>query len=148
MSIGKRDVAVRVKIKVKFGGKELETSALVNTVFETDQPEILLPARLAEILGLYPPKARSILQEYSVVGGTTAVIKSPEKIDVRLLTEDRETGFVEATAIISDREDEVLISDYLASDLRISIEDAKEGLWRLRDEAIEKVRSSSKPQYW
>ncbi|MEM3382233.1 MAG: hypothetical protein QXQ11_08775 [Candidatus Bathyarchaeia archaeon] len=86
MSIGKREVAIRVKIKVKFGGKELETSALVNTGFETDQPEILLPARLAEILGLYPPKARSILQEYSVVGGTTAVIKSPEKIDVRLLT--------------------------------------------------------------
>ena len=148
MSTGKKDVAVRVKIKVKFGGRELETSALVNTGFETDQPEILLPARLAEIFGLYPPKAGSLLQEYSVVGGTTAVVKSSEKINVQLLIEDRKTSFVEATALISDREDEVLISDSLASELRISIEDAKEGLWRLRDEAVEKVRSTSKPQYW
>ncbi|MBS7626805.1 hypothetical protein KEJ51_07215 [Candidatus Bathyarchaeota archaeon] len=141
-------MAVRVKIRINFDGKELETSALVNTGFETDQPEILLPARLAELLDLYPPKAGSLLQEYSVVGGTTAVIKSPEKINVQLSIEDRKTGSVEATALISDREDEVLISDSLASELRISIEDAKEGLWRLRDESVEKVRSTSKPQYW
>ena len=148
MSMGKKDVAVRVKVRVKFDAKELETSALVNTGFETEQPEILLPARLAEALGIYPPKPGSILQEYSVVGGTTAVIKSSEKIDVQLLIEDRETNLIEATALISDKEDEVLISDSLASELKISIEDAKEGLWRIRDESLAKLRSSSKPQHW
>jgi len=141
-------VAVRVRVKAKSSGGELETAALVNTEFETEQPEILLPARLAEILGLYPPKSGSLLQEYSVVGGTTAVIKSPEKIHVQLLLEDEETTSVEAVTLISDREDEVLISDSLASELKISIEDAKERLWRLRDETLEKLRRSSKPQYW
>lgn len=141
-------MAVRVNVRVKLGGRELVTSALVNTGFETEQPEILLPAKLAEALGLYPPRPGSLLQEYSVVGGTTAVIKSSEKINVQLSVEDRETSSVEATALISDREDEVLIGDSLASELKISIEDAREGLWRLRDEAPEKLRPSSKPQRW
>jgi hypothetical protein len=83
-----------------------------------------------------------------VVGGTATVIKSIEKISVQLLIEDRETSSVEATALISDREDEVLISDSLASELKISIEDARDGLWRLRDETLDKSRLSSKPQRW
>jgi len=83
---------------------------------------------LAEVLGLYPPKPGSLLQEYSVVGGTTSVVKSSEKIKVQLLIEDRETSLVEATPLVSDREDEVMIGDTLASELKISIEDAKEGL--------------------
>jgi len=35
LSMRKKDVAVRVKVRVKFDAKELETSALVNTGFET-----------------------------------------------------------------------------------------------------------------
>lgn len=141
-------MAVRVKIRIRSSERESETSALVNTGFEAEQPEILLPAKLAEMLGLYPPKPGSILQEYSVVGGTTTIIKSSEKIHVQLLIKDREMSSVEAIPLISDREDEALISDSLASMLKISIEDAKEGLWRLLDETPEKPRSSSKPQYW
>ena len=141
-------MAVRVRVRIRSSERESETSALVNTGFETEQPEILLPAGLAEMLGLYPPKSGSLLEEYSVVGGTTTVIKSSEKIHVQLLIEDRETSPVEVIPLISDREDEALISDSLASLLKIVIEDAKEGLWRLRDETPEEVRSSSKPHYW
>lgn len=141
-------MAVRVRVRIRSSERESETSALVNTGFETEQPEILLPAGLAEMLGLYPPKSGSLLEEYSVVGGTTTVIKSSEKIHVQLLIEERETSPVEVIPLISDREDEALISDSLASLLKIVIEDAKEGLWRLRDETPEEVRSSSKPHYW
>jgi predicted aspartyl protease len=43
---------------------------LVNTGFKTDEPEILLPKKLAEKMGLFPPASGSVLQEYEVVGVT------------------------------------------------------------------------------
>ncbi|RLI41555.1 hypothetical protein DRO59_06635 [Candidatus Bathyarchaeota archaeon] len=70
-------MGVRVRIRIKSSKEEIETPALVNTGFETEQPEILLPVKLAEKLGLYPPDHGSMLEEYSVVGGTTLIIKSP-----------------------------------------------------------------------
>ncbi len=139
-------MGVRVTVKVKHGELEAETSALVNTGFETEQPEILLPLKLAERLGLHPPKLDSILQEYSVVGGTTILIKSSH--DAQVAVKGREDNTVNATPLISDSESEVLISDLLASRLNIVIESAGEGLWRFRDEKPEEVRASSRPQHW
>lgn len=49
---------------------------------------------------------------------------------------------------MSDKENEVLISDRLASKLKISIEDPAEGIWRFRDEPLTKKRLSEKPKYW
>ncbi len=141
-------MGVRVKIRVKSNHGEVETPALVNTGFETDEPEILLPASLAENLGLYPPAEGSKLEEYSVVGGITFIVRSPRTIHVKVVVEDRETEPVEAVPVISDKESEVLISDRLTSKLKISIEDPAEGTWRFRDEPLTKKRSSEKPKYW
>ncbi|MEM1558129.1 MAG: hypothetical protein QXG12_06010 [Thermoproteota archaeon] len=141
-------MGVRVKIRVESHHVEVETPALVNTGFETDEPEILLPARLAENLGLYPPAEDSKLEEYSVVGGIAFVIRSSKTVRVKVVVEDRETEPVEAVPVISDRESEVLISDRLASKLKISIEDPAEGTWRFRDEPLTKERSSEEPKYW
>jgi predicted aspartyl protease len=55
-------MGVRVKIRVKLNREEVEAAALVNTGFETEQPEILLPVKLAERLGLYPPARNSTLE--------------------------------------------------------------------------------------
>ncbi len=41
-------MGVRVKIKIKTSKKSIETSALVNTGFEAEHPEILIPTKLAE----------------------------------------------------------------------------------------------------
>ena len=43
-------------------------------------------------------------------------------------------------------EREVIISDKLASALKIAIEDIGEGIWRFRDE--QKLRKSYPPKYW
>lgn len=72
-------MGVRIKIRIRSYQSEVETSALVNTGFETDEPEILLPANLAKDLGLYPPIEGSKLEEYSVVGGITFIIRIPRK---------------------------------------------------------------------
>jgi len=61
---------------------------------------------------------------------------------------DRETDLIEAAPIMSDKESEVLISDKLASRLKISIDDSAEGTWRFRDEPSTKKRTSEQPRHW
>lgn len=141
-------MAVRVRVKLKSTAAEIETVALVNTGFETDRPEMVLPVRLAERLGLYPPTKGSTLEEYGVVGGTTLLIRSPQRLSVQVLVADRSTKPVEAVPMISSGEEEVLISDKLASALRLSIEDPGEGVWRFRDDSPGVERASAPPEYW
>jgi hypothetical protein len=74
------------------------------------------------------------------------VIKDARQVGVRILVTDRQTSFVGAFPVISETEREVLISDSLASELKISIEDPKRGFWRLSDDPT--CRNSGKPEYW
>jgi hypothetical protein len=52
-------------------------------------------------------------------------------------------GGSKAYIVISEYTDEALISDQLASELGIAIEDPARGLWRLRGESL--VRRSEEP---
>ena len=64
------------------------------------------------------------------------------------MVEDRGTDLTEAVPLISDKESEALISDKLASRLKISIDDPAEGIWRFRDDPPIKKRTSESPKYW
>ncbi|HID32616.1 MAG TPA: hypothetical protein EYP24_04495 [bacterium (Candidatus Stahlbacteria)] len=59
-----------------------------------------------------------------------------------------ETPAIVNTGYSAEHEDEVLISDSLASMLKIVIEDPKDGLWRFRDEPTTQLRPSEKPVFW
>ena len=50
-------MALRVRLRLRVRGREgfVDASALVNTGFETEAPQLLLPLRLASVLGLWPP---------------------------------------------------------------------------------------------
>ena len=50
------DTAVRIKLKLKSRttSGELRANALVNSGFETLRPQLLVPVRVAEYLGLWP----------------------------------------------------------------------------------------------
>ncbi|MGC8933298.1 MAG: hypothetical protein ACP5KE_05880 [Candidatus Methanodesulfokora sp.] len=48
-------LATRVRLRIRAGEREIRTSALVNTGFETEKPQLLIPLRLARELGLWPP---------------------------------------------------------------------------------------------
>jgi hypothetical protein len=50
-------VALRVRLRLRVRGREgfVDASALVNTGFETEAPQLLLPLRLGSVLGLWPP---------------------------------------------------------------------------------------------
>jgi hypothetical protein len=53
-------VPVRVRVKIKSlrgfkAGETVETSSLLNTGYIGASPEIIIPVKLAENLGLWPP---------------------------------------------------------------------------------------------
>ena len=45
-------MGVRIRVKIMHGDKVLETATLVNTSFETPNPQILLPVKATEKLSL------------------------------------------------------------------------------------------------
>ena len=60
-------MAVRVRLRIRKGGREVTTSALVNTGFEADEPQLVVPLRLAEELQLLSGGAS--IEDFSTAGG-------------------------------------------------------------------------------
>ncbi len=140
-------MGVRVRIRIRVNGIVQETAALVNTGFETEEPELLIPIKLAERFRLYPPPKGTQVAEYVTAAGPALMVRLPSKIQVEMSYE-RTTRAVEAVAVMGTLEQEVLISDSLAEELKIAIQNPRKGLWRFRDEEARKTRPSEKPQYW
>ena len=142
-----RFVAVRVKLRIKSlrSGKEVITSALVNSGFEAETPQLLIPRRLAVELGFWPPPEDAYLIEVGTAGGPVRNYLVPSAAEVSVKTEDREVGPVKCDIMISNLEYEVLISDRLGGELGIVILDLR-GKWRFSDE--DRTRETEPPQYW
>ncbi|MEM1537700.1 MAG: hypothetical protein QXK12_00165 [Candidatus Nezhaarchaeales archaeon] len=143
-------MAVRVKLAIVVKGSEeyRETVALVNSGFETTTPQLLIPRRLAEGLKIWPdmlPKARIVT--YGTAGGAVKNYLIPGLVEVSVAEEDVKPKCV-ADVVISEIEEEVLISDKLAGKLGIILEDVSEGLFALKADPNRKIRSSYPPQYW
>jgi predicted aspartyl protease len=130
-------MGVRVKVRVRYQGASSDLVALVNTGYETDIPEILVPMSAAEKLGLLPrlPEG-TIIETYKTASGLMRVYRVGGAC-VSLLI-----GGVETYIVISEYTDESLISDQLASEFGIVIEDPAKGLWRLKGESL--IRGSEK----
>ncbi len=47
----------RVKVTIRIEDDVIETSALLNSVFESDQLDIVIPVSIAEKLHLWPPRS-------------------------------------------------------------------------------------------
>jgi len=143
-------MGVRVRVKLENlirKNKVVITSALVNSGYEARHPEICLPKTLAEKLGYYPLPEKAVPVSVRTSGGIVREVFVPGAIKVTLLSnEGNELGSVVADVSISEFENEVLISDALASALKIAVEDFFLGLWRLKDE--KKIRHSAPPEYW
>ena len=135
-------MGVRVKVRIKYRGASLDLVALVNTGYETDVPEILVPMSVAEKLGLLPKLPNgTIIEMYKTASGLMRVYRVGGAY-VSLLIGGVEERSIETYIVISEYTDESLISDQLASEFGIVIEDPAKGLWRLRGESL--TRSSEK----
>ncbi len=144
-------MAVRVRLRVKCAvtGKEVDVIALVNSGFEALTPKLLIPIKVAEILGLWPslPK-EAFSKSVETAGGPASKYVVPKSLSVKVALEDRDTEEVPCDAMISSIEREVLISDKLAGELGIILEDIGEGVWRLKDDNPGVKRRSENRQLW
>jgi len=135
-------MGVRVKVRVRYRDASLDLVALVNTGYETDAPEILVPMSVAERLGLLPKlPSGAVIEMYKTASGLMRVYRVGGG-HVSLLAGGAEERGVETYIVISEHTDEPLISDQLASEIGIAIEDPAKGLWRLKGESL--IRSSEK----
>jgi len=135
-------VGVRVRVRVSYGNEFVDLVALVNTGYETDVPEILIPVNVAEKLNLWPRlPENTVVETYKTASGLMRVYRIPGA-RVSLIVNGVERKITESYVVISEYVDEALISDQLASALSIVIEDPAKGLWRLKEEHI--VRGGKK----
>jgi len=140
-------LAVRVRLRIRKGGRKVVTSALVNTGFEADEPQLIVPLPLAEELQLLSGEAS--IEDFSTAGGgLISGYRIEEPIEVELVLEDREPPAMQVPVTVLPRETEVIMSDKLASDLGIVVLDPWRGIWCLRDELGTKERPSAPVEEW
>ncbi len=144
-------MAVRLKLRLKLlkTGKTYDIIALVNSGFETITPQLLIPRKLAEELGIWPdmlPRAKIVT--YGTPGGVVRNYLISDAVMVSVIEQDLETQEESADITISEIEEEVLISDKLAGKLGIVLEDIGEGLYSLKADPKRTIRKTHMPQYW
>jgi hypothetical protein len=141
-------VRVRLRLKSRTTGRELRVNALVNSGFETFKPQLLVPARVAELLGLWPLIAREYtVKDYMTAGGPTRMYLLADEVEVSVDVEYT-TNTVVCDLVISTIEDEVLISDKLAGKLGVVVYDFAEGIWRLNTDPEGVRRRSVERETW
>ena len=146
-------MAVRIKVRIKplkgKGTEIIETSALANTGYESAAPQAVVPAKLARKLGFLPKPPKEARKETIVSAiGTAKLQLIPDALGVSVVTKDREVGPVTASVIISAKENEVLLSDKLLDELRVSLVRPGVGFWRFTDDSHDLVRESTLPEEW
>ncbi|MFZ8823956.1 MAG: hypothetical protein ACO2O0_07400 [Desulfurococcales archaeon] len=141
-------MAVRVRVRIARNGKEIVASALANSGYESETPQVLLPIEAAEILNLWPPEKNLEETVFDTAGGPLRVWVASRAVKVKIVVEDIDMPFVEADAVISPIADEILLSDKMISELNIALEDPGRGYWRFTWEGKEVKRRSEPPRYW
>jgi hypothetical protein len=133
-------VAVRVRVRIARNGKEIVASALANSGYESETPQVLLPIEAAEILNLWPPEKNLEETVFDTAGSPLRVWVASRAVKVKVVVEDIDMPFVEADAVISLIADEILLSDKMISELNIALEDPGRGYWRFTWEGKEVKR--------
>ncbi len=143
-------MAVRIKVEIKSLEKTpsaVTTVALLNSGFECEKPEVLVPIKIAELLSFYPhiPKETHV-QKYETPAGMIKMHSIEDSVQVCPIVKGKKTKSVKCTLIISEIEKEVIISDVAVDKLRIKIDEVGACKWHLKGEKIS--RPSERPQYW
>ena len=139
---------MKLRVKVTESGRQLETSAMVNTGFETGRLQLLIPKRAAEKLGIWPPPTEAEAIVLGTAGGPSRLYQLKDSLRVSLLLEEGEGREIICDALISDIEEEFLINDKLGEELGIVIERMGSGEWRLATDPTDRRRRSAKPELW
>ena len=143
-------MGVRIKLKISSlkDSSSSEVNVLLNSGFETEKPEMVVPAQVAKELGFWPIlPGNAVAETYEAAGGSELIMHYiPDAVEILAVTEDKASKPVKCALVISETEREVLLSDRTIDELDIIIESPGRGLWRFRDDV--KTRNSVAPQYW
>ncbi|MEM2740103.1 MAG: hypothetical protein QXQ29_04815, partial [Candidatus Bathyarchaeia archaeon] len=142
-------VRVRTRIKSLKGlkvGSVIEVNSLLNTGYIGSSPEIILPVRLAEDLGLWPPPSDAVESTYDTAGGPARFYVARRAASLQIVEEDSVSKEVIVDIVISTMEREVLLSDFVIGELGIVILNAYKGYWRFDSDPPGKSRYSGKPE--
>ena len=135
-------MVVRVRLRVVRQDKSLDLIALVNSGYEADTPQLMVPVSVAKELGLWPPPLDAQERVFDTAGGPLRVWVASKAVKVKVVAGDAESAEVVADLVISRTADEPLISDLLSDELGIAIEWPGKGAWRFRWEPPERARRS------
>jgi hypothetical protein len=134
-------LACRVKVRLITKDRVVEGVALVNSGFEADSPDIVVPLSIAKELGLWPPKTSTIVS-IETGGGEITLPYYTSCCKLELVLPDRHSKVIDVNIIVNPHIDEILISDYVASEFGITLLDLRRGLWRLSDDPPNIIRYS------
>ena len=135
-------MAVRVKIRLCVRDRCIVLRALVNSGYESSEPELAIPQKTAEELGLWPPQEFTLEEAYTA-GGMASVYVVNEDARVSLALNNHYVENVKVRLVINPYLDEPLISDHLIDALGIIIISFGQGLWRHRSDPKDVVRKSA-----
>lgn len=144
-------VRIRVRIESLRGtsaGGIIESAAIVNSGFEAETRDASLPSGLARRIGLWPPPAESRRHLVRAYVGEGQVILVPEAVKMQVVTPDRTGQAVSVNVLITELDDEVVLSDTLAEALNIVLLRPGAGLWCFQDEPTSPGRPSEPAQRW
>jgi hypothetical protein len=96
-------VALRLRSRHVKGGRSVEVIALVNSGYETREPEVLVPASVAAQLSLSGDESGALVKEYKLAdGSTTRLLRIPRAVLVYAVEEDRVVGPAEASLVVAE----------------------------------------------
>jgi hypothetical protein len=141
-------VRIRLRIRSRTTGRELRAVALVNSGFETVKPQLLVPIKVAELLGLWPQIPRDYtVKDYMTAGGPARMHVLADEVEVSVDVECSANPVI-SDLVISPFEEEILVSDKLAGKLGIVVYDFAEGIWRLQTDPEAVRRRSEERETW
>jgi len=82
-------MAVRVKLRICLNNKVVSTNALVNSGYEADTPQLMIPIVLAKYPGLWPPESAEE-DVFNIVGGPLSVWIYRNAADVAVASSEEE----------------------------------------------------------
>ena len=114
-------LAVRLKLNLRKGSLTREVVALVNSGYEADTPQLLIPAGLAKEFGLWPPPIEATEAVFNTAGGPLKVWIIAGAAEACVMAGDASSRETTVDLVISPIADEPLISDMLAGRLEIAV---------------------------
>lgn len=151
LRILKMPVRVRISVKSLRGskiGKAAESSALLNTGYTGSSPEIIVPVKLAEEMGLWPPPIEAIESTYDTAGGPARFHAIKDAATLRIVEDDVASKELTTDVVISRMEREPLLSDVVIGELEVVILNAQKGYWRFSFDPSNKTRYTKSVQLW